>query len=232
MNAANERRVGYATSPDGITWTKYGSTRCWELVAPEPGIRRMSAIPTWSKLGPTNTRCGTTARMGAESGIGYATSPDGITWTKSGTAAVLPYLGYGWDSTPYHPSVIYDGKGYHMWYSGCNYSGSDCQIGYATSPDGATWTRRQMVLPLGATGAFDDDQRRLCQRFSRSAARSRCFIPATMPGYTPSAWPLRLPRWWIPATPGTPSTAVRISTKQRMQWRWMPRATAMCWGLR
>ena len=87
-------------------------------------------------------------------GIGYATSPDGIAWTKSGTAAVLPNLGYDWDSTPYHPSVIYDGTVYHMWYSGCDYSGSTCQEGYATSPDGATWTRRQVVTAHGRSRSF------------------------------------------------------------------------------
>jgi predicted GH43/DUF377 family glycosyl hydrolase len=156
MNAANERRVGYATSPDGIVWTKYSS-------APVLGVGVAGAWdsahvfdPNVVKVGENNYKMWYGGENGSTNGIGYATSPDGISWTKPGTAAVLPYLGYDWDSTPYAPTVIFDGKGYHMWYSGCNYSLSGCQIGYATSPDGATWTRRQIVLPLGGTGAFDE----------------------------------------------------------------------------
>jgi hypothetical protein len=45
---------------------------------------------------------------------------------------------------------------YHMWYSGCNQAEDLCQEGYATSPDGAQWSRKGMVLPQGAAGAWDD----------------------------------------------------------------------------
>ena len=156
MDASGIGRVGYATSPDGITWTKYagnpvltvGGTGSWDSIY--VGMTGVVKVGTTYKLWYR----GGSADNG---GIGYATSPDGTTWTKYGTAAVLPNLGYDWDSTPYHPSVIYDGMVYHMWYSGCDYSGSTCQEGYATSPDGATWTRRQAVLPMGAVGAFDDE---------------------------------------------------------------------------
>jgi predicted GH43/DUF377 family glycosyl hydrolase len=156
VDASSIGRVGYATSPDGITWTKYagnpvltvGGTGSWDSVY--VGMTGVVKVGTTYKLWYR----GGSADSG---GIGYATSPDGTTWTKSGTAAVLPNLGYDWDSTPYHPSVIYDGKVYHMWYSGCDYSGSTCQEGYATSPDGATWTRRQAVIPMGTTGDFDDE---------------------------------------------------------------------------
>ncbi len=156
MNAATERRVGYATSPDGIVWTKYGSAPVLGVGAAGAWDSAHVSNPNVVKVGENNYKMWYGGENGSSNGIGYATSPDGITWTKIGTAAALPSLGYDWDATPYAPSVIFDGRGYHMWYSGCNYDGSDCQVGYATSPDGATWTRRQMVLPLGATGAFDD----------------------------------------------------------------------------
>ena len=156
MDASSIGRVGYATSPDGITWTKYagnpvltvGGTSSWDsiYVGMTGVVKDGSTYKLWYRGGSADN-----------GGIGYATSPDGITWTKSGTAAVLPNLGYDWDSTPYHPSVIYDGTVYHMWYSGCDYSGSTCQEGYATSPDGVIWTRRQAVLPMGTAGAFDDE---------------------------------------------------------------------------
>jgi hypothetical protein len=87
--------------------------------------------------------------------IGYATSVNGLTWTKI-DPAITGGSG-GWDDTPYHPEVIFDGMGYHMWYSGCNPAGTLCQVGYATSPDGAHWTRKSMVLPQGSSGAYDDE---------------------------------------------------------------------------
>ena len=85
--------------------------------------------------------------------IGFATSPDGIAWTKFDP--VITGGSGSWDTTPYHPSVIYDGTIYHMWYSGCNQAEDLCQEGYATSPDGAHWTRRGMVIPQGAPGTWD-----------------------------------------------------------------------------
>ncbi len=156
LDASNVGRVGYASSPDGITWTKSASNP----------VLTVGTAGTWDSIyaGMTSViKVDSTYRLwyrggSADSGgIGYASSPDGMAWTKYGTVAVLPNLGYDWDSTPYHPSVIYDGKGFHMWYSGCAYSGSPCQEGYASSPDGAVWTRRQAVLPMGASGAFDDE---------------------------------------------------------------------------
>jgi predicted GH43/DUF377 family glycosyl hydrolase len=155
MNAADQRRVGYATSTDGINWTKYGTGAVLTVGGAAAWDSAHVSMPNVVKVGENNFKMWYSGENGSESGIGYATSTDGITWTKPVAAAVLPYLGYDWDATPYAPKVIYDGKSYHMWYSGCNFSGSDCQIGYASSPDGTTWTRRQMVLPLGGVGAFD-----------------------------------------------------------------------------
>ncbi|MDD5370265.1 MAG: hypothetical protein PHQ40_14375, partial [Anaerolineaceae bacterium] len=60
-------------------------------------------------------------------------------------------------NTAYNPRVVYDGAEYHMWYSGCTPTSDLCQVGYATSPDGMHWTRKGMVLPQGAPGAWDDE---------------------------------------------------------------------------
>jgi hypothetical protein len=71
--------------------------------------------------------------------IGYATSPDGINWTDHGQV-----LGPspGWDGdTVTGPCVILDNGTYKMWYNGRNGSGTSNCIGYATSTDGATWTK-------------------------------------------------------------------------------------------
>jgi predicted GH43/DUF377 family glycosyl hydrolase len=95
--------------------------------------------------------------------IGYATSTDGITWTKPEIAAlgntnrVIPRGGAGtWNVNGVtNPCVVkISDTEYHMWFAGMN--GSDTwQIGYASSSDGITWV--EGANPVLSTGAAVDD---------------------------------------------------------------------------
>lgn len=153
LDAAAVGRVGYATSADGMTWTKYagnpvltaGSTGSWDAAyVGSPQVVKVDGVyHLWY-------------RGGLEGDIGYATSSDGVTWTKSTHNPVIASGSGGWDDAAYHPRVVFDGALFHMWYSGCNPAGDVCQVGYATSSDGAHWTRLGMVLPQGASGVWDD----------------------------------------------------------------------------
>jgi hypothetical protein len=75
--------------------------------------------------------------------IGLATSPDGITWTKSGSNPVLDVGGVGeWDHTRVNgPCVWYEDGTFYMLYAGENTGGADWAVGLATSPDGVVWTK-------------------------------------------------------------------------------------------
>lgn len=56
------------------------------------------------------------------------------------------------------PFVIVDGDTYKMWYGG--FDGTNYRIGYATSPDGKTWTKADDVNPvldLGEADAWDEE---------------------------------------------------------------------------
>jgi predicted GH43/DUF377 family glycosyl hydrolase len=122
--------VGYATSSDGINWTKYaqnpvlkpGLLLDWDTrgvglseVIYDSGYYRM-----WYEgniIGYHNNRMG---------GLGYAVSEDGINWKKYPGNPVI--TGTSWtQSTPNNPTVIRSSNELRMWYSAFP------NIGYATS---------------------------------------------------------------------------------------------------
>jgi len=90
--------------------------------------------------------------------IGHATSPDGSDWTRDPANPVLVRGGAGeWDSDSIaFPAVIHDGTEFRMWYIGSD--GEVDAVGYATSPDGTTWTKHAAnpVMSAGPVGSFDD----------------------------------------------------------------------------
>ena len=90
--------------------------------------------------------------------IGYATSVDGISWTKSVANPVMNFGSSGsWDDRHLlYPDIYYDGTKFHMWYSGGD--GTNIRIGYATSSDSDKWKKNTAnpVLDLGPSGSWDD----------------------------------------------------------------------------
>ncbi len=149
-------RIGHATSPDGITWTKdtlnpvldVGPAGSWDddgLLT--PFVRFDGAIYHMWYSGDDGTH----------NRIGYATSPDGITWTKDTLNPVLDVGPAGsWDSPRVQSQcVINNGTNYQMWYSGGGLF--TWRIGHATSPDGITWTKDTLnpVLDVGSAGSWD-----------------------------------------------------------------------------
>ncbi|MCB1124874.1 MAG: DUF1080 domain-containing protein [Verrucomicrobiae bacterium] len=77
-----------------------------------------------------------------QSWIGYATSPDGVTWTRASRQPVLSPEQPWEKEAVMCPHVIWDeAEGlYRMWYSGGEQYEPDA-IGYAVSPDGVNWAK-------------------------------------------------------------------------------------------
>jgi predicted GH43/DUF377 family glycosyl hydrolase len=76
--------------------------------------------------------------------ICYATSADGINWSKQGP--ILFTSGpQAWEASGQAtPCVIKEGTAYYMWYTGIN--GTMTQIGMAASSDGINWVKQGVVL--------------------------------------------------------------------------------------
>ena len=137
-------RIGLATSSDGFNWTKsagnpvmdIGSIGSWD----DAGIGGSSVVFNGTTYllwysGSDLMQVGTPFGAG-KTGIGYATSPDGIIWNKFEENPVLtPGVFPAWDLAVIIPNVIFDGIKYQMWYSGFGIfeDSFKWRIGYAVS---------------------------------------------------------------------------------------------------
>ena len=152
-------QIGFAYSTDGIDWTVHPTP----VLTPTPGqwdavtveepwvIRENGQYKMWYSGGSS-------VSQPTPVSIGYATSPDGITWTKH-SGPVMSAGSSSWEAGGVISGfVIPYAGGYRMWYSGWDVAGNKEHIGYATSVDGINWVRYQNnpVLLAGANGQWDD----------------------------------------------------------------------------
>jgi len=160
-------RIGYATSPDGITWHKENGgnpviepTKSWEF---NTSLHPTSGYPTVILVNGVYHMWYATGIGDDTSNIAYAYSKDGINWTKPDDQnPVLQKSPGTFDRNNLFPSTVFiDGPLLKMWYSG--YDGTNWRIGYATA-DAATLpnpyplppTKQVIVIP-GATASWNAD---------------------------------------------------------------------------
>jgi predicted GH43/DUF377 family glycosyl hydrolase len=134
--------IAYCTSSDGgQSWTT--PIDVLGAVGPAESDANRACVV---KMGPSDYRMWFTGQKTTFQWISYATSPDGINWTRYASNPVMTALPSTWesriDSAISQPVVIWDAgvSLFKMWYSG-GASYEPERIGYATSPDGFTWTR-------------------------------------------------------------------------------------------
>ena len=122
------RRIGYATSKDGLHWVKYSKNSVLKLEEKDnfhcstPTIHRTADGYLLKEEGLYKIWF---IRQNEENYLEYATSPDGIHWKRYSENPLLKGI--------YSPTIIKDGKLYKMWYAE---NAPNFQIGYATSEDG------------------------------------------------------------------------------------------------
>ena len=87
------------------------------------------------------------------SGVGYATSTDGISWTKHAGPVLVPGPAGSWDNSSVAlGSVLWNNTLFMMWYTGNNPTTfANGAVGLATSKDGVSWTKYSGNPVLTAT---------------------------------------------------------------------------------
>lgn len=184
-NANSRQRGGIARaqSADGLVWTVWRDPvrpdPVMDLVLPppdndwdSPGLENASVL-----VGPDGVyRMYYTGNRRPDGsltfGIGLATSPDGVRWTRHGPP-VLEAM-HAWEQPActapgacrqggvLEPSVLFDARArlYRMWYVGLGEPADGFRtfrVGHATSTDGVTWNRLpNPVFALGPSGAWDE----------------------------------------------------------------------------
>jgi hypothetical protein len=153
---------GLATSPDGITWTKYSGN---PILLPSDVGQRLLATPD-VELSVLNhymmwytDRSTSDPQSSSTLSISDASSWDGKAWTTFPSPAIIPSTeADAWDSlSVYSPSVFYDGSTYWLWYSALSQNSVGPQIGFATSQDGMLYTKSPSnpILSPGQAGSWD-----------------------------------------------------------------------------
>lgn len=151
-------KIGYATSRDGIKWSRHpqpvlelGPAGDWDdsYIFPGTIIKEDGVYKMWYS--------GSTGSFGSNdhvARVGFATSSDGITWVKFDNSATTdaPFsssdakIGVGksgsWDAQrAWGPCVLPKDSGYEMWYSGAILAITEQWIGYALSTNGTSWKK-------------------------------------------------------------------------------------------
>ena len=129
-------------------WERYGAVLtgavAWENNAVlEPSVIYDPDARLWKMW----YKAGSLTGAGTLDAVGYATSTDGLTWTKHAGNPIYGN-GVGGESAEVTQPRVYDFDGtFYMYYQ---VTGSPNGLILATSTDGLTWTRIGEVLPFGS----------------------------------------------------------------------------------
>jgi len=145
-------QIGLATSPDALNWTKYGGN---PVMTPGPASwdGQSVRVPMVWKEGPTDYRMIYTGNGSGGMQVGYATSTDGISWTKSASNPVFNDPTWATGATE-NWGVMKVGSEYLMWYSNFGMRES----GIAVSTDLVNWTPHTTGPIFSSSGIGSDDR--------------------------------------------------------------------------
>lgn len=146
---------GFGFGATGITWERHGMVLD---IGPDGSFDVRGATNPFVLKDSTTYRMWYRARDWTRNRMMYATSPDGVVWTKEGLVLDVQTPPYYFDSVA-GQSVMKDGSTYKMWFGGGFWSGPfgmSGQIYLATSPDALSWTIAGPVFAEGPVGSWDE----------------------------------------------------------------------------
>jgi len=152
--------IGYATSPDGVNWTRVSDKPVLSSEAPWEKANVMCPDVMWDEAAHQYRMWYSGGDQYEPNAIGYATSPDGITWTKSDQNPIFasdPTIAWEKErATACH--VVKQGDWYYLFYIGFR-DVNHAQIGVARSRDGISKWERLPQNPIvhSGTGKWDND---------------------------------------------------------------------------
>ena len=144
--------MGLAKSKDGLKWTKFNHGHP-VLRHGEPGTPDSTKVdhPCVLTFDGKFHMWYTAGDRGSQYKISYATSPDGVHWTREndGQPVLRPGKEGSFDCRVLlHPWVVRDDNGLlHMWYNGIGVQ-DFFLVGHATSRDGIHWKRENDGQPV------------------------------------------------------------------------------------
>jgi predicted GH43/DUF377 family glycosyl hydrolase len=152
--------IGYATSPDGKVWKRMSDQ---PVLTPEASWEK-GAVMNPNVIWDERLRLFRMWYCGGDNyepdAIGYATSPDGLHWTKLASNPMFKPLEENvWERYKVAGEQVFEHAGwYYMLYIGYR-DMNHAQIGLARSKDGLTGWQRHPLNPIVRAGqdAFDQD---------------------------------------------------------------------------
>jgi predicted GH43/DUF377 family glycosyl hydrolase len=147
--ARGHSAIGYATSPDGIAWKRMSAR---PVLAPEQTWEKVAVMcpdVLWDAQARVFRMWYSGGEQNEPNAIGYATSPDGLHWTKHPANPVFtPEPSLAWEKHKVTGCQVQRiGEWYVMFYIGFR-DEAHAQIGLARSRDGITAWQRHPANPI------------------------------------------------------------------------------------
>jgi beta-1,2-mannobiose phosphorylase / 1,2-beta-oligomannan phosphorylase len=141
--AKGHSAIGYATSPDGVTWKRMSDKPVLSPESPWEKVAVMCPDVVWDGKAKLYKMWYSGGEQNEPNAIGYATSPDGLTWTKHATNPIFtPDPKAPWEQHKVTACQVVQRDGWYlMFYIGFR-DEDHAQIGIARSRDGIhNWQR-------------------------------------------------------------------------------------------
>ncbi len=146
--AKNQSSIGYATSIDGISWKRMSDKPVLSPDKPWEKVAVMCPHVLWDDSAKTFRMWYSGGEQYEPDAIGYATSSDGLKWTKRDAPVFVPDPKFPWEQQKVTACQVIQQGGWHlMFYIGFRDT-DHAQIGLARSRDGITQWQRHPANPI------------------------------------------------------------------------------------